>query len=73
MLPAQALSFFGAAVNVARLPERFFVVPLAARREACEPYPKGHEAVGDRRSPGAFDYWLNSHQIVRSAKPKNPP
>ncbi len=52
---AQALSFVGAAVNVARLPERLLVVPLAER---------GGKEPAARRSPGLFDYWLNSHQIV---------
>ena len=42
------------------------MVPLAARREPCEPDPKRCDALAARRLPGAFDYWLNSHQIVRS-------
>lgn len=61
----QALSFLGAAVNVARLPERLFVVPLGhSSKKGDGPRHEPHTPA-TRRVPGAFDYWLNSHQIVR--------
>ncbi|KAK9821303.1 hypothetical protein WJX81_005376 [Elliptochloris bilobata] len=58
----EALSFVGAAVNVARLPERLFVVPLAGASSRKRDGTNG--GASTRRFPGAFDYWLNSHQIM---------
>ena len=44
------LSIVGASINIARIPERWYPAPAREKGEA--------------RVPGAFDYWLNSHQIM---------
>lgn len=46
----QASSFVGAAVNVKRIPEKWFHDAAAAAQ--------------GKRVAGLFDYWLNSHQIM---------